>query len=130
VTEERLASCVCGALEVRCAGEPAKVSLCHCFACQRRTGSTHSIAAFFLRGQVNVQGTAQTWRRPSDRGFDVTFHFCPTCGSNVFWEPERMPDRIGVAVGAFADPAFPAPTQQVYEECRHPWLTLDIGEAR
>jgi hypothetical protein len=37
-----------------------------------------------------------------------------------------MPDRIGVAVGAFADPAFPAPTQQVHEEQRHPWLTTEF----
>jgi hypothetical protein len=123
---ERTASCSCGALKLRCQGEPTKVSLCHCFSCQRRTGSTHSIAAFFLRENVTVEGVARRYARPSDSGFDVTFSFCPTCGSNVFWEPDRLPDRIGVAVGAFADPAFPAPSQQVYEECRHPWLSPDI----
>ena len=123
---ERIASCACGSLKVGCKGEPAKVSLCHCFACQRRTGSTHSIAAFFLREHVAIEGAAARFTRPSDRGFDVTFQFCPTCGSNVCWVPDRMPDRIGVAVGAFADPAFPAPTQQVYEDCRHPWLTLEF----
>jgi hypothetical protein len=31
------------------------------------------------------------------------FHFCPSCGSTVYWEPARKPDMIGVAVGAFAD---------------------------
>jgi hypothetical protein len=123
---ERVAACHCGALSVRCEGEPTKVSLCHCFACQRRTGSTHSIAAFFPREQVSVEGPAQRYRRGSDRGFDVTFGFCPTCGSSVFWEPERMPDRIGVAVGAFADPSFPAPSQAVHAECAHPWLSLPV----
>ena len=123
---ERIASCTCGALKVRCRGEPTKVSLCHCFACQRRTGSTHSIAAFFLREQVTIEGQATRFTRPSDRGFDVTFHFCPTCGSSVCWEPDRMPYRIGVAVGAFADRDFPKPSQQVHEECRHPWLSLEI----
>ncbi|HVN02588.1 MAG TPA: GFA family protein [Caulobacteraceae bacterium] len=126
---ERIASCACGALKVRCGGEPNKVSLCHCLACQRRTGSTHGVAAFFLREQLSVEGEARCYTRPSDRGFDVTFHFCPTCGSSVFWEPARLPDRVGVAVGAFADPTFPAPSQQVYEERRHPWLTLAIGGA-
>ena len=123
---QRIASCSCGALKVRCQGEPAKVSLCHCFACQRRTGSTQSIAAFFLRDHVAIEGEATKFTRPSDRGFDVTFHFCPTCGSSVCWEPARMPERLGVAVGAFADPTFPKPTQQVHEECRHPWLSLEI----
>src|SRR3546814_5793244 len=35
---ERDASCHCGKLILRCRGEPAKVSLCHCMDCQRRTG--------------------------------------------------------------------------------------------
>ena len=43
----------------------------------------------------------------------MTFHFCPECGSTLFWEPERMPPLIGVAVGAFADPSFPQPEQSV-----------------
>jgi hypothetical protein len=34
-----------------------------------------------------------------------------------------MPDLIGVAAGAFADPAFPAPSQSVWQERRHPWVT-------
>jgi hypothetical protein len=31
---------------------------------------------------------------------------------------------IGVAVGSFADPSFPAPTQAVYHQHRHPWFEL------
>jgi hypothetical protein len=33
---------------------------------------------------------------------------------------------IAVAVGAFADPAFPPPSMVVYEEQRHPWVKLTI----
>ena len=33
-----------------------------------------------------------------------------------------MPDLIAVAAGAFADPDFPAPEQQVYEQHKHPWV--------
>jgi hypothetical protein len=40
----------------------------------------------------------------------------------VYWEPERKPELIGVAVGAFADPAFPAPSQSVFDERRHAWV--------
>lgn len=119
---ERLATCACGKLCVACLGEPAKVSLCHCLACQRRTGSTYGIAAFFERERVRVTGEYKSFSRPSDSGFPVTFHFCPACGSTVFWEPQRQPVFIAVGVGSFADPAFPAPTQAVYTEHRHPWL--------
>jgi hypothetical protein len=37
-----------------------------------------------------------------------------------------MPDLIAVAVGAFADPSFPAPSQAVWDERRHHWVTLSF----
>ncbi|MBY3068274.1 GFA family protein [Rhizobium laguerreae] len=122
----RLASCVCGALRATCVGEPRKVSLCHCLACQRRTGSTYGVAAFFDRQNVQVDGQRTSYSRQSDGGLPVTFHFCPLCGSTVYWEPQRLPDLIAVGLGSFADPDFPAPTQAVYDEHRHPWVNIVI----
>ncbi|MEZ5833675.1 MAG: GFA family protein [Dongiaceae bacterium] len=121
----RIAACACGQLRVTCRGKPQKVSLCHCLDCQRRTGSTYGIAAFFPRGEISAEGRATTFTRSSDSGYPVVFHFCPDCGSTVFWEPARKPDAIAVAVGAFADPAFPSPTQSVWNERRHPWVLLE-----
>lgn len=127
---ERLATCHCGQLQLRCTGEPAKISLCHCLDCQRRTGSLFSVAVFFARAEVTLAaGVAKMFRRSSASGFDVAFHFCPECGSSLWWEPDRLPDRIGVAVGAFADPDFPMPEQAVWSQDRHAWLTLPDGIA-
>jgi hypothetical protein len=120
----RTAACACGQLTVTCSGEPLMVSLCHCRACQRRTGSTYGIGAFFPRAAIVVGGAMRDFIRPSDSGFDVTHHFCPDCGSTVWWEPARKPDLIAVASGAFADPQFPAPTQSVNERHRHTWVDL------
>jgi hypothetical protein len=121
----RTASCHCGQLRVACEGEPRKVSMCHCADCKRRTGSAFSVAVFYLRDQVRVtDGVAKDWARPSVSGFPVTFHFCATCGSNVWWEPQRMPALVGVALGAFADPDFPAPTQSVATAEKCTWLSL------
>lgn len=33
-------------------------------------------------------------------------------------------DNIAIPVGAFADPAFPAPAFSVYEERMHRWVTM------
>jgi hypothetical protein len=118
----RLATCVCGRLTASCSGDPAQVSLCHCLACHRRTGSTYGIAAFYPRENVRVAGDATAYTRPSDSGYTVTFYFCPHCGSTVYWEPRRKPEMVAVAVGAFADPAFLAPSQAVYAEHRHRWV--------
>jgi len=124
----RFARCHCGSLSLKCSGEPTKVSMCHCEDCQRRTGSAFSIAAFFERGSVErVSGGATTFTRGSASGHPVAFHFCPNCGSSLYWEPSRMPHLIGVAVGAFADPAFPPPEQSVWTDEKHAWISLPDG---
>ena len=106
---ERAAACTCGQLRIRTTGAPSIVSSCHCLACQRRTGSLFGAQAFFPRGQiVATEGERSTFRRQAESGAWLAFHFCPKCGSTVFWENERLPDIVSVAVGAFADPHFPA----------------------
>ena len=72
----RTATCACERLRVTCAGDPVKISLCHCLDCQKRTGSTYGVAAFFSRKDVEANGVFRTYRRDSDSGFAVNFHFC------------------------------------------------------
>ncbi|HWX47916.1 MAG TPA: GFA family protein [Roseomonas sp.] len=126
---EWVARCDCGQLQIRCTGEPAKVSVCHCLACQRRTGSAFGIAAFFEAKSTEVIGTSKPYRRSSDSGFPIVFHFCGTCASTVFWYPSRKSAFVAVAVGCFADPRFPAPEQAVYSEHRHRWVA-PLGKER
>ena len=120
----RQALCSCGELRVLCEGEPAKVSICHCDDCRRRTGSAFGIAAFFDRSRITIEGKAKLFTRNSDSGHKVDFHFCPTCGSTVFYEPARKPDMIAVAVGTFADPLFPMPQQSVWDDKRYTWIAF------
>ncbi|HZR81622.1 MAG TPA: GFA family protein [Candidatus Binatia bacterium] len=123
--KSRSARCHCGSLELACSGDPRKISMCHCRECQRRTGSPFSVAVFYERSRFEVRsGTSEVFERSSASGFPVRFHFCPRCGSNVYWEPARMPDLVGVAVGAFADPTFPQPEQSVWTREKHPWIRL------
>ena len=119
---KREATCSCGDLRAICTGEPDLVSACHCVACQKRTGTPFGIAAFFARGHVETSGASEIYDRSSDTGHRVVFHFCARCGSTVFWEPARKPDMIAVAVGAFGDAGFPAPSKEAFTECRHDWL--------
>jgi hypothetical protein len=117
----RRASCSCGQLAVLCEGEPVRVGMCHCFACQRRTGSIFGVQARFTRAKVTFEGSAREWVRVGDDGGRGTFRFCPDCGATVYYTFDEEPDLVGVSVGAFADPAFPPPTYSVYERRRHPW---------
>ena len=117
----RVASCSCGQLRLACEGEPVRLSMCHCLACQRRTGSIFGVQARFPDGRVTIEGRATEFSRVADSGNRVAFHFCPLCGSTVYWRLGAAPDLIAVAVGAFADPGFPQPRHSVHESRRHAW---------
>jgi hypothetical protein len=121
----RNAICSCGQLRLTCAGEPVRISICHCLACQQRTGSVFGTQARFHRDNVAIDGNSTAFMRVGDSGGTVTFHFCPTCGSTVYWQLASAPEVIAVAVGNFADPHFPKPRHSVYEERRHPWVNID-----
>lgn len=120
----RRAACCCGQLSLTTEGEPVRISMCHCFACQRRTGSTFGAQARFPRDKVTIAGRATVYVRIGESGSSATFHFCPDCGSTVYYYVEKMPDTVAVAVGAFADSAFPAPRVSVYEARRHAWTGI------
>ena len=119
----RRAACSCGQLTLTIEGEPSRIAMCHCLQCQRRTGAVTSNQARFRLDQVSFAGKASAWTRKADSGNALTFHFCPTCGSTVYWEGEGFPGFVAVAIGNFADPNFPTPTIAVWEEAQHPWIS-------
>jgi hypothetical protein len=72
---------------------------------------------------------ATEWTRTAESGNALTFRFCPVCGSTVYWTGTGFPGLVAVAIGAFADPAFPPPTIAVWEECRHAWVPVPADPA-
>lgn len=124
-----IAQCACGALRLTLHEAPQLTALCHCFACQRRTGAPFSANAFYAVGCVDVSGPSQEFIRIAESGRKVRMYFCPSCGSTLYWKPEASPELIGVAVGAFADPAFVPPALSVFEQSKHDWVQLDAAVA-
>jgi len=121
------AACSRGRLRVACEGEPVRLSMCHCLECQKRTGSPFGVQARFRREQVTTEGKASEFSRVGDEGNRITFRFCPTCGSALYWTLGGFPDVVAVALGGFTDRDFPAPRISVYERRRHPWVILPDG---
>jgi hypothetical protein len=82
--------------------------------------------AGFRPGQVQISGRYKDYSQISDEADrkEHVLHFCPECGSQVFYTEPTEPDLIVVAVGSFADPTFPPPTESGYDSRRHPWIGL------
>jgi hypothetical protein len=106
---QRTATCSCGALRLVATGEPIRVGVCHCLACQRRSGSAFAHQARFAREAVRMSGEPREYVRTSDEGERRVFSFCPECGVTVWFASVSDPDLVAVPVGVFADPDFPAP---------------------
>jgi hypothetical protein len=124
----RKASCRCGQLNVTYKGpDPERITLCHCNSCQLRTGTAFSIQGRFPRAKVKIAGKSTKWAFPSDSKKQVcdsvgaAYHFCPVCGTTVYWDIAPAPDLIGIAIGTFFDPAFPPPKISGFEKYAHPW---------
>ncbi len=120
----RTASCLCGQLQITVHGELRGTGVCHCFACQRRTGSVFAALAGFAP-PYEVTGRATEYLHTGDQGAQFRFRFCPICGSALFHTEEGHEQRgVSVAVGCFADASFPPPQDSVYDCRRHPWVVL------
>ena len=125
----RTARCGCGRLEVTVRGEPRWVGRCHCDFCQKRTGSVFGVSALFgddqlveIIGEVKVYNGLKTDGLGTATGGGVDYHFCPTCGSTVYWTNDGMPG-LRIATGNFVDPDFPVPTMDAYTKLRHNWVS-------
>ncbi|MCV3210900.1 GFA family protein [Mesorhizobium sp. YC-39] len=122
----RRAECSCGQLSATCSGEPVRVSVCHCLACKRRTGSAFSFNARFPEDKVSIEGRAAQFTRIGEAGGRVTYSFCPDCGTNVHYRIDVQPGLIAIPVGAFADPSFPQPFQSFYHDSRrYQWVEVN-----
>jgi hypothetical protein len=119
------ASCRCGQLKVTVTGEPARVSVCHCLNCKKRSGSAFAVQARWPVERAQIEGESSTFVKAGDSGNPATFHFCPACGSDVYYTVEgKFDDLIAVPLGAFDDPYFVKPGFSVWEERKHDWVEI------
>lgn len=118
------ARCSCGAVSLLLPGPTKLVAACHCIDCQRRTGAPFGVGAFYPVEAVTISGAPKGYVRAAASGGEVRFYFCPDCGSTVYWKAGNLPAMIGVAVGAIADPDFPAPVRSVFEQSKHAWVEI------
>lgn len=126
----RTATCRCGQLKAMCRGEPVRVSVCHCLACQQRSGSAFAAQARWPSDAVEMTGEANVWERSADSGHRVTYRFCPACGSTLAYEIENWPGITAIPLGAFAGADKPAPAFSVYEDRKHDWVEITGDVAR
>jgi hypothetical protein len=108
--------CQCGAVRFHVEGALGDASICHCRMCQKAFGS-------FYAPLVSVRGARLAWTRGAPKYFRSSNHvlrgFCADCGTPLSFE---APDGIGLAIGAFDDPASIRPLVQWGTEAKLPYV--------
>jgi hypothetical protein len=123
------ASCRCGQLTATVTGEPVRVSVCHCLNCKKRSGSAFAVQARWPKSQTKIEGQSKTFVKVADSGNRATFHFCPECGSDVYYVidgkfDDKFNDLVAIPLGAFDDPYFRNPAFSVWEVRKHDWVEI------
>lgn len=98
MTEGAKGGCLCEAVRYRVNGPLRPVVACHCQQC-RKTSGHHVAATAALREDLDISGTVK-WFVSSE---SATRGFCPTCGSNLFWDGGGA--RISIFAGTLDDPS-------------------------
>jgi len=120
-------SCACGELTYYLATDPMFVHCCHCWECQKQTGSAYVLNALIETDQVTLegQGTEHALETPSGKGQIITR--CAVCGTAVLSKyMVRQGKLTYVRVGTMDDPAACPPDVQIFTSSKQPWVPLSV----
>lgn len=125
--ESRLSGgCGCGAFRYEVAGEPIFVNNCHCGQCQRQTGSTSVVNAYYEAEAIAVMsGEATRHIFKAGSGGDHVVVRCATCGTAMWSIYPRLGELgRGLRVGTLDDPNAVRPDAAIFTEEAMRWVTL------
>jgi len=102
--------CHCRAVRFSVSGESTHSSVCHCESCRRTTGGLMTAWVGFESKHLSVEGETRAYA--SSPG--VERHFCPQCGTSLFYfYEEAMPGKVDIPTATFDDPALYPPSKHV-----------------
>jgi hypothetical protein len=118
--------CACGAVRYRVTGAPIFVNNCHCRLCQRQTGSTSVVNAFFENEALAlIEGALTEHVVTAGGGGDHTICRCARCGTAMWsFYPRLGRLGFGLRVGTLDDPGRLRPDAAIFVADRMPWVAL------
>lgn len=111
------ASCLCKAhtfsAAVSTSSLPLPSTICHCDSCRHSTGAMYVLEATWPQPKPDVDISCLSTYRFSD---NITYRFCGTCSTLMFYESQRYPEKLGTFSGVLSniDTVVLKPTQNIY----------------
>ena len=117
--------CACGAVTLRITGEPITTRQCWCRQCQQIAGGGPTNNAMFLAEDVDLKGEthSSTWHAAS--GNTLSFHFCPSCGTQVYGQSSARLHVMTVRLGMIDEPHGLRPGTIIWTDDAPDWAVFD-----
>ena len=113
--------CHCGAVRIRLAAAPARVTRCNCSLCH----ATGALWCYVEASDVDLPRDAGLTETYAWNGKHVDFHRCRNCGCVTHWVPrDRSRGRRGINARLFA-PAVLAAASMTYRDGAETGLFAD-----
>ena len=99
--------CACGKVAFEARLPQVKSVICHCHACQMRTGSAFGLMVYFRDEDVSFSSAhLRIYAYQADSGNDMQSRFCVNCGTSLFLIGDLNTGLIGIAGGCFDEERF------------------------
>lgn len=114
--------CACGAIRYECSSEPLMAFNCHCYECQRVSGSAFTSLMIVPGSDFELlQGNPKYYASPANSGYYLQRGFCPDCGSPVLAREDHRPLIVLIHAGSLDDPSWHNPVVDIFSTRTQPW---------
>ena len=111
--------CHCGAVRYDMPTETIHKALCHCSDCRRHSGAPMVAWGLVNRDEFRVEGETREYASSEH----ARWHFCPSCGTGLFYTNEAIfPGKIDIQLATLDDPNAVEPDMQVQAAERIGWM--------
>ncbi|HKT86107.1 MAG TPA: GFA family protein [Novosphingobium sp.] len=117
--------CACGSVTLEISGEPIGTRQCWCRQCQQIAAGGATNNAIFKVQDVALEGGLASSAWKADSGNTLTFHFCPSCGTQIHAQSSARPHLVTVRLGALDAGHGLRPQTVIWLDEAPEWAVID-----
>ncbi len=117
--------CACGAITLEITGEPVATRQCWCRQCQQIAAGGPTQNAIFKGNDVAISGALGSSQWTAASGNTLTFHFCPSCGTQVYGQSSARAYLKTVRFGMIDQPHDLKPAMIIWTDDAPAWAQID-----
>ena len=121
--EQVSGGCLCNAVQFTARFPTLVCAHCHCSMCRRNHGASYVTWFAIPRAQFSLEkGEAELVRYESSEHGSRSF--CGRCGTSLFCDSAKYPDRIDIALGVVDGPIDRPPQLHTFFDSRADWVAI------